>query len=223
MDDANAVDFSNAEGQPFRRLSWFTILKKQPMIVRFTNIDRRMRELFQELVFRYSHSFDPIFSDIQSFTIHEGRKTVMRYGPDTWEDDQFEGVSECMIKFEDHAKFSFEDFDKLARQVGAQFLDAKRKSLHDTLERACQKTGNIVNKPLSHEVIFEVLELMEIEFENGQPKMPSIIISPNNAPRMEQLSTEADEDPEIERKYDELIAKKREQFLAREASRKLAG
>ncbi|MGA7326248.1 MAG: hypothetical protein WBX25_17630 [Rhodomicrobium sp.] len=66
-------------------------------------------------------------------------------------------------------------------------------------------------------------DLMEIEFENGQPKMPSIIIGPNNAARMEQLSTEAEENPEIQRRYDDLVAKKKEQFLAREASRKLAG
>lgn len=197
------------------------------MIVRFTKIDTRMREFFQELVFRYGHTFDPIFSEIETYTIHEGRKTTMKHGDKSWTDPMFEGKAEYEIKAEDHKTFGFADFDRFAQSLGTQFLDAKKKNLFEMMNRTTARTGNVVDragKPLDHDAIFEMLELIEIDFdEKGEPSMPSIVIHPKMAPRLEQLSKEAEENPQIKARHADIMKRKKEQFLAREANRKLAG
>ena len=65
---------------------------------------------------------------------------------------------------------------------------------------------------------------MEVDFdEDGNPKMPTIVASPKMASQFEQLDGEFDADPDVRRRYEELIEKKRQQFLTREADRKLVG
>jgi hypothetical protein len=197
------------------------------MIVRFVKIDKRIREFFNELVFRYSHTFDPILSEIEIYTMHEGRSTAMKDGDQTWSDPLVEGSAQYEIKAEDHKTFNFEAFDRFAQSLGSQFLDTKKRNLFEVMHRATTRSGNVVGgggKPLDHDTIFEALELIQIDFdENGQPDMPSMVVHPSMAPRLQKLSKEAEEDPRIKARHAEIMRKKKEQFLAREADRKLVG
>jgi hypothetical protein len=197
------------------------------MIVRFSKIDRRMNELFEELMFRYSHTFDPIFSDIETYVIHEGRRTTMRHGDNTWGNALTETSAEYSIKNEDLKNFDFAAFARFARTMGVQFLDAKKRMLFEAMHEATEMTGNVVDrrgKPLDHDAIFEMLELIQIDFDvQGQPDMPSMVIHPDMGPTIERLAKEAEESPELQKRHDQIMRRKKEEFLAREADRKLVG
>jgi hypothetical protein len=197
------------------------------MLPRFKAIDRAMSELFSELVFKYSHALDPIFSDIKTYIIHEGSKTMMKFGDKVWEDQMFEASAEYEIKQDGLSKFSWKEFHDCAREIGTKFLSEKKKNLVDTLDRVTSETGSVIDsrgKPLDHDAIFEALELLEINFDaNGQPEMPSLMVHPDMVPRLEQLSKEAEESPALKRRHDELMRRKKEVYLAREADRKLVG
>lgn len=197
------------------------------MLPRFVALDKRMQELFDELVFRHSHTFDPMLSQIDTYEIQEGESTVMKKGEQEWGDNIKENVAEYAIKAEDCETFGPDEFYAFAKDIGLQFLDAKKRAMFETIAAATEATGNVVDrkgKPLDHDTILEALELIEIDFdENGEPRMPSLVVPPNMAPRLEQLGREAESDPEIRRRHDEIIEKKREAFVAREAARKLVG
>ena len=197
------------------------------MLPRFKKIDQAMEELFNELIFRYSHALDPIFSNVTTYIVHEGTKTVMKVGDTLQEDSLFEASAEYEIKLDRFPTFSFKDFNDCAREVGTKFLSQKKKNLFETLDRVTHETGNVVDgggKPLDHEVLFEALDAIQINFdEHGKPEMPSLVVHPDVMPRLEKLSKEAEESPILKKRHEDLMSRKREEFLEREADRKLVG
>lgn len=197
------------------------------MLPRITKVDMRMEQLFQDLVFRYSHTLDPLFADIETYTIHEGRATRMKHGGDEWVDKMNEASAEVAIKHEELEKFNLNSFLALAKEVGTKFLEAKTRNLFDTLHEATERVGNVVDnagRPLDHDAMFKVLETIQIDFdENGRPELPTVVISPAMAPRLVMLNKQFQETPDLQKRYANLINRKKEEFLEREASRKLVG
>jgi hypothetical protein len=89
--------------------------------------------------------------------------------------------------------------------------------LFAALGRASEAVGTSIDaggQPLSAEVVAEALELMEIDFDDdGTPRLPSIAVGEG---------AELPEDtPEGRRIIDDVIARKREQFLAQRRHRQL--
>ena len=197
------------------------------MLPRFIKVESRMRELFSDLIFRYSHSASPIFSQIETYTIQEGRSSASVRGSRKRTFGMSEAVARSEIKFDDLKTFAEKDFMELARQVASQFLEKKTKDLIRSINKVTEETGNVVDnagKPLTVDVLFDVLEKMDMDFdENEAPIFPSILIHPDMMDRIKQLATEAEQDPSIKLRHEHLIRRKREKFREREASRKLVG
>ena len=96
----------------------------------------------------------------------------------------------------------------------------------EVMDNATKKTGNVVDgkgKPISFDLILETLEKIQIDFDqNGDPLMPTMMISPAMRPRLEELMRHPDRD-QFERKQKQLIDKKRLEWRDREANRTLVG
>ena len=110
--------------------------------------------------------------------------------------------------------------------VADAMANDQERMLFEIMHQVTQETGNVVDgggQPLSHEKILELLETIQIDFDtDGNPRMPTIFISPTVAPRMKELA-DAPSAREFEEKQKKIIEKKRVEWREREANRTLVG
>lgn len=92
----------------------------------------------------------------------------------------------------------------------AIFSDERLKSIHSA------------EHPFDDETFLEALNAMLISFDpTGKPNMPSLVVSPQIGDSIKQQLVDWETDPGMQRKVDEILVRKREEWRAREASRKL--
>ena len=96
-----------------------------------------------------------------------------------------------------------------------------------TLNESTTKTGQVVEgqgKPLSHEMMFQMLEKIEEDFPEGPYKSNLVaVIPPELAERVAALEAEYQNSPELQRRHKEILERKYEKFRAREMDRNMAG
>ena len=121
-------------------------------------------------------------------------------------------IAERVAKLEDVA-------ESMARQMSTHFFT----TLNDGLERA----GQVVDrqgKRFDVDTLFAALESIQIDFGlDGKPKNLMFVIPPALAPRVKEVAEQAEKDPAVTRRYEELMARKWSEWRDREADRKLVG
>ena len=99
------------------------------------------------------------------------------------------------------------------------------KLLFDTMNKVTTHTGNTIDaegKPFSPELFLKMIEKMDIDFdENGNPLMPTIVVSPEQGKKIQEKAAEWEADPKGTKDFEELIEKKRKEYNDRESNRKL--
>ena len=79
-------------------------------------------------------------------------------------------------------------------------------------------------KKLDAELFLQFLEVFQLEFyADGLPKELYCVGELFSQERLEALDEEFRNNPKLQKRYDELIAKKKEEWRVREANRKLVG
>jgi len=115
---------------------------------------------------------------------------------------------------------------QLAEAAGSMAKD-QTQMLFASVTEASDQVGNSVNaggKPLDPALINEALSRLWIDFnEDGSPRLPTIVVSPEMAARIAEKLPEWERDPKVRAEQRAIIDKKREEWRAREANRKLVG
>ena len=87
------------------------------------------------------------------------------------------------------------------------------------------KTGNVVDaegKPISYELLLRTLETIQLDFDdNGNPLMPTMVVSPEQYEKMKEKIVEWENDPECNKQFEKIINQKRKEWHDRESNRKL--
>lgn len=113
--------------------------------------------------------------------------------------------------------------DEAAQDVAKQHMQL----LFTTVTESSQKAGTAYDaggRPFDMGMFLDALEGMSIDFdEKGRPVLPTIVMHPSQmkviGPKIEQW----EKDRTLRARWDEVIAKKKEEWRADEASRKLVG
>jgi hypothetical protein len=97
-----------------------------------------------------------------------------------------------------------------------------------TINEAVDKVGNVVDakgKPFNADAFFEVLEKIQIDFEEDgvKHKELTVVFPPQMTQKVRETIAEIDNNPELKQRHKEIIEKKRMEWRAREAARKLVG
>ena len=167
------------------------------------------------------------FSEVPRFEIHEGDgRWSLRREDGTVDESKLEKISsEVAIKTEDTEKMTLKDsvekIDSLARDMArkqAQYSFAK-------IDECLPPSQTIEAKgPLSPEILLTALEKLQIDFdETGKPKLPSLVLAPEPAKQLLAQKEAVEADPVFKRRFNEIIERKREDWRAREADRRLVG
>jgi len=109
--------------------------------------------------------------------------------------------------------------DELAQSIKNQ----EERIMLNAMEQAAERVQNVVDTKgnFSFSTILDALEKITISFDsNGNPSVQDIILSPSAAAKMRAMLPEL-EKKEYKRRYNEIIERKRKEWLDRENSRRL--
>lgn len=130
------------------------------------------------------------------------------------------------IKFDEVPDLTFEKaivkfdemiFDMVRKQTGFAF-----ERLSEDIPKSQSVDAN--GKKLDAEIILEMLETIQLEFyPDGRPHELHVIGGLFTPERLKAVAEEFQSNPELQERHDELMARKREEWRAREADRKLVG
>ena len=127
------------------------------------------------------------------------------------------------VTLEDIVNFNIEKTCMAIYEFGLSFREDIAKTLFSTLSQVTDFTGNVVDgegKGISHELIIEMIEKIDIGFDqDGKPYLPTIVIPPALAKSFESLK--ADEN-KYKAKIEEIIEKKRKDYFAKKGHRRLS-
>lgn len=188
------------------------------MSLHYKNIELNILEKY----FRHLLQFNPVLGQINSAKkIHPGG---FHYSHDNKElNTELKRIESTMeLKYEDIKSFNLEAFSYQIYSFAEQRLNKMEAFVLDSISAVTKLTGNIVNnrgKPLTEETILEMLEKIEIRFdENGNFNLPSIIVSPESMKLINQIKPGS----EYQKKYQEIIDKKKTEYYAKKCSRRLS-
>lgn len=118
-----------------------------------------------------------------------------------------------------------EDFKGMLHELASELSVARGKHVFSWLNTILDESGRSIDaggKEFSFELWLQMLEGADIDFdESGQPILPTTVIHPNMLSRVQQVFSDAQNDPNLLKLEEELMKKKREAFYAKEANRKL--
>lgn len=112
--------------------------------------------------------------------------------------------------------------DGAAKEMAEQMARQAYASITQTAETA----GTVIDAQNTSraELILKGLSTIYMNFDpDGTPQMPSIISSPSQAEMDEKALKELERNPDLNKKFREMIETKREEWRVREASRRLVG
>jgi hypothetical protein len=169
-----------------------------------------------------------IVADVSRSIIHEGRRTaIVRNSGAVEETPLFQASAGFEIRPDEVPTISLQLLRDRMDQAARDMAKQRSEGFFKTIEDAVENIGNTVNgkgQAFTPELVFEMLEKMWIDFDaQGQPRLPTVTINPAQEPQVRRAFESIQTDPNLARRFTELIDKKREEWRAREASRKLVG
>lgn len=114
-----------------------------------------------------------------------------------------------------------EGLKKLADELSSQ----QSQMVFERLNQITAKTGNVVDaggQAINPDLLLQMLEKIEIDFsEDGQPRLPTLVVTPKQGEKLREKMPEWEKDEHYNRKFKELIERKRQEWHDRESHRKL--
>lgn len=168
----------------------------------------------------------PFLSQIRRKRVHEGdilASTSMDGYTDT---RRYKLISsKFKVKDEKIIEEGVKAFSSLIDKISGEMIKKQSQIFFKKMDEVTKRTGNVVSakgKPISPEIILESLEKVVIDFDEfGNPILPSFVVHPKQYEKIKGALSKGEADPELRKKYIELIEKKRVEWLDRENSRKL--
>jgi hypothetical protein len=156
-----------------------------------------------------------------------GRNVLVREDGSQEETEIREAGSEMRISADEirslHLTNLLEKLDVAAEEI----VTKQAKHFYETISKGVEQVGNNLNaggQPLTAELFLEAFQKILIDFNaDGSPQMPTVHISPGQKDDVTRMFQRFETEPPLKQRFDNLIAKKREEWRAREANRKLVG
>lgn len=173
-----------------------------------------------------SSSSNSLLSEIKQIRHFEGDRMANTTMEGESEESQYQKIStDFFIKPEEIINKGFEGVMEKIQQMIEGTKQKLEKNLLKKITEITEKTGNVLSaegKPLSHERYIQMLDKIEIDFEdNGEPILPGVICQPNMIPHLKAKYSEWESNPLFKEEFKNIIDKKRKEWHDRESNRKL--
>lgn len=166
-------------------------------------------------------------ADVKVRHLHEGRGMKIMRADASESKSEVQQLSTMMeIKFDELPELTLE---KAIAKYDQMILDMVRKQTGFALERIDKElpksqTVDGKGKKLDAEIVLEMLETIQLEFyPDGRPHELHIVGGLFTPERLKAIDEQFRSSPELQKRQEELKTRKREEWRAREANRKLVG
>jgi hypothetical protein len=168
----------------------------------------------------------PMIAIVRPRQQHEGRSFTVSQGGTTPRPTEFLEVSSTVtLRRSSVADMREAEVESLLLTLVDDLARQQAESLLEELSTAAEQGSRAVQSgtgPLTPELLLQTLERIDVSFdESGQPRMPTALMPPDAAAKLLEEGPAWEKDPEFQRRWNEIMARKREEFRVREASRKL--
>ncbi len=167
---------------------------------------------------------DPVFSQIREEIHFEGEKMATKTMDGELDEGGYQEISgEIKINKDEIIEKGPIAFINNIQEVAEEIKKQKAEMMFRKIDEITTKTGNKVDikgRPLTFDVFMEMLEKLWIDFDsNGNPIMPTLVISPKLGEKMKERIVEWEKNPDCKKRHNELIERKRKEWNDRESHR----
>lgn len=166
--------------------------------------------------------------DVRRFIQHEGKTLIHNTMDNNAKDKELKYVevkTDFRVAYADIPNMGPEDVLKILQDKAKDFGSQQAKHQYQVIAQTTEETGNVVNgngKAFTIDTFFEVMEKIQIDFDEfGNPNMPTMVVGSSGAEQAKKVIQEAEQNPDIKKRMDELMLKKKEEHDAEQARRKL--
>lgn len=170
-----------------------------------------------------------LLKKIRKIILHEGRKYVL-----VREDGSMNEITlkkaevKLTILNEYITAGNQEKISEIVSEAAEELKNKITKGVYDSISDTIDSSGNVINvkgMPLNPDHIYELFEKIQLDFDkNGNIQDGfEIHCHPDSKEAMMRVSREIESDPIQKQRFDELLARKREEWRVRESNRKLVG
>jgi hypothetical protein len=168
------------------------------------------------------------FQNAKHLRYHEGhRHRIVRADGSVVENEFKEASSKITLDLSQWDSITMEDIIAKIDAAAEEMESQMARHFFGEISKSVEEVGNAIDakgKPFTAEMYLEALEKVQLDFyEDGTPHELTLVCSPKMAPRMKAELQRLHTDPELARRYNELIEQKRDEWRERENSRKLVG
>ena len=169
-----------------------------------------------------------VLGQIEHYRIHEGRSTAIRRPDNTIDNTQIiEAQALTETSWKDLESFTLPQVLNSLRAIAEQFKEQRIKHLAESMNAVTAATGqqfDVKGRPLTNEDIFALIETMEVNFERDPTAGDMIIWAPSEMESVfRRLDQEMKDDPRLQKRWDDLMRRKRNDYREKEINRDLVG
>ena len=168
------------------------------------------------------------FDGVPTSIIFEGNKTVVIREDGSVEEGNLEENSvEMRVELAEVEEMTHDMVLDRINRTAKEMAGKMKKSTYEQIGKLAEEVGNVVDaggKQFSMDLFFEMLEKIDQDFdEDGNPSQLMCPVNPKLFPSIAKVISQSKADPENDRRYKEIIERKKEEWRARESNRKLVG
>lgn len=196
------------------------------MLPDFANEKAHMMRLLRAVLDDARRAASPVVGQMREIAVHEGRFTrhVDQFGRATG--SPLREFRESLSMTDEECKSaSFDDLMHRAASMGRSMAEKQERAFFCEVQKATMEAGTQLDargKRFDPSMLLDAIDRMNIEFDDwGQPRMPSAYVSPEMAAYLRDNALDWEAVRELRRRYFDLIARKRREWRAREADRRL--
>jgi hypothetical protein len=193
------------------------------------NYPKEKREFMEHLVQYMKYQVaknSPFLSKVSKVKCFEGNKQLLHRADGSIHKSSFQEIMNS-LEF-DYSELEDIDLNSLIKKLeqSAKGLShGQEKMAFKHINEVVEEVGNVVDgkgRPFSYEMVLKLLDRILIEFDDsGSPVFPTLVVPPEIANKTDfrKVYSELESDP----RFEELMAKKKEEYRDRENSRCLVG
>lgn len=198
------------------------------MLPDLPGLKKDVQEVLDDHLRDRAHKKLGVWGTVPRVYVHEGDRMRTIRADGSVDEQGFKHASaELMVKRSDVPTLTPEARLQMIEEMAEEMARKVSQTLYASLNATLEETGQTVStggKPLTLDVFFQTLEKMHLDFdENGEPTGLQMVIHPDMAPTLQRLEEQFRSDPDLQRRHREILDRKRMEWRAREASRKLVG
>jgi len=195
------------------------------MLPDFPKLKSKLRAILNQRMKQTAYG-GGIVSRVRRFSVHEGQGFIMQRADRSVGKTEFRERSvEQRLTKDELISLSPKDLIEKVDKMAAEMARQTTKDLFEEMHKVTSETGNVVDgksRPFSFNLFLEGLRKVDVDFDNlGNLSGMTIVVPPEIGKRIPELLEHWKSDEEYKRRFDEVMAIKREEWRVREGRRKL--